>query len=168
MSRSTGCHLSLARRKEILLLKFNNKYCEIFKGYCQGFSKGALRVTKKPMRGVGWARGGLNHSSQCQHPQLWAINYNFRMLSFYFFLHFWTPLRTAPHTCLARMRPLAIGSPGHSTFLWCLWAKKKEKKQNILCCMAARCAPISGVSGHAWVGCFHMYLKCLVSEFFHS
>lgn len=129
MTRSTGCHLSLAWRKEILLLKFNNKYCEIFKGYCQGFSKGALRVTKKPMRGVGWARGGLNHSSQCQHPQLWAINYNFRMLSFYFFLHFWTPLRTAPHTCLARMRPLAIGSPGHSTFLWCLWAKKKEKKQ---------------------------------------
>lgn len=105
-------------------------------------------------------RKGENHSNQCQHPQLWAINYNFRMLSFYFFPPC-TPCE--PH----------LSGQGVPAGHWLAWSfcvfmmlmSEKEKKI-VLCCMAARCAPISGVSGHAWVGCFHMYLKCLGSVFF--
>lgn len=63
-SSKTGCHLSLALRKVIFLLKFNNKYCEMFKGYREGFQRGSQSNEKTNEKVV---EGGLNHSSQ---PQL--------------------------------------------------------------------------------------------------
>lgn len=110
-----GCLVSLGHWIGILSLKLNNKFHEILKDYCEVFKKGQKKKTE---------RKGENHSNQCQHPQLWAINYNFRMLSFYFFPPC-TPCE--PHLSgQGEENPLATGSPGHSTFLWCSWAKEKK------------------------------------------
>lgn len=84
-----------------------------------------------------WARprygpscAGKNQRSRGPHPQLYAINYNFRMLCCCVYVYYTYALLFLFSMCATPARPgirlLANGSPGHFPFIRSLWAKNEK------------------------------------------